>query len=123
MMSWFRSNVRSGAWCALFALTVQLALSFGHVHVQGGGRTGPASLAALAAPTGSAPISPADPNGASDHCDICALIQLASTASPSAAPSLPLPLVVTSVRFTADPDIDLAASRPRSFQARGPPLA
>src|SRR5262245_4622484 len=122
-MGWFRSNVRSGAWCALFALALQLVLSFGHVHVQGGGRIGPVSLSALVAPAGSAPVSPDDPKGVSDHCDICALIQLASTASPSAAPSLPVPFVVTTVRFTADPDIDLAASRPRSFQARGPPLA
>jgi hypothetical protein len=122
-MKWFRSNVRSGAWCALFALAAQLILSFGHVHVQGGGRTGPASLAALAAPAGSAPVTPSGPNGASDHCDICTLIQLASTASPSAAPSLPLPVVATSVAFVTDPDFDLAASQPRSFQARGPPLA
>jgi len=122
-MSWFRSNVRSGAWCALFALAVQLVLSFGHVHVHGGGRPAPVSLSALAAPAGGAPVSPGDPNGASDHCDICTLIQLAGTASPSVAPSLPLPVVVTSVEFTADPDIDRTTSRPRSFHARGPPLA
>jgi hypothetical protein len=122
-MGWFRSNVRSGAWCALFALALQLALSFGHVHVQGAGRTGPVSLAALAALPGAPPAQPNDPNGAGDHCDICALIQLVSTASPAAAPSLPTPIVVSSVQFVADPDFDLAASQPLSFRARGPPLA
>ncbi len=31
-MKWFRSNVRYGARAALFALAVQLGLSFGHFH-------------------------------------------------------------------------------------------
>jgi hypothetical protein len=31
-MRWFRSNKRLGAWCALFALMTQFAISFVHVH-------------------------------------------------------------------------------------------
>ena len=31
-MKWFRSNIKSGARLALFALFVQFALSFGHFH-------------------------------------------------------------------------------------------
>ena len=31
-MRWLRSHIRFGSWSALFALTVQFALSFGHVH-------------------------------------------------------------------------------------------
>jgi hypothetical protein len=31
-MKWFRSNVRHGSWLALFALAIQVLLSFGHFH-------------------------------------------------------------------------------------------
>jgi len=32
-MHWFRARLRSTSFVALFALALQLALSFGHVHV------------------------------------------------------------------------------------------
>ena len=31
-MRWFRAKLKTGARLALFALTVQIALSFGHLH-------------------------------------------------------------------------------------------
>ena len=31
-MNWFRSNIQSGIWLALLALTLQMAVSFGHMH-------------------------------------------------------------------------------------------
>jgi len=31
-MKWFRSNIKHGSRLALFALALQLALSFGHFH-------------------------------------------------------------------------------------------
>ena len=31
-MNWFRSNIQSCARLALFALALQMAVSFGHVH-------------------------------------------------------------------------------------------
>ena len=34
-MQWFRSRVKLGSWVALFALALQLALTFGHVHLDG----------------------------------------------------------------------------------------
>ena len=34
-MKWFRSNVRHGSRLALFALAIQVLLSFGHFHVSG----------------------------------------------------------------------------------------
>jgi hypothetical protein len=32
-MHWIRKNNRLGAWAAVFALAIQLVLSFGHVHL------------------------------------------------------------------------------------------
>jgi hypothetical protein len=40
-MKWFRSNIRLGSRLALFALTIQFLLSFGHFHA-GGAQAAPA---------------------------------------------------------------------------------
>jgi hypothetical protein len=129
-MRWIRSNLRFGAWCALFALTVQLALSFGHVHVAGAGSSKSTLLAGLttqpSAPSTDAPAAPAKhvPNGlAHDQCAICTVMQLAAAAVPSAAPSLQLPLVSSQVRLGTSVEYVLAASPHFSFSARAPPQA
>ncbi len=45
-MRWFRSNIRRGARLALLALGIQLALTFGHVHLDGValGKTTPSAI-------------------------------------------------------------------------------
>src|SRR5258708_34669461 len=45
-MLWVRTNRRIGAAVALFALAVQLALSFGHVHLDKAALFAPAAIAA-----------------------------------------------------------------------------
>jgi hypothetical protein len=130
-MHWIRSNVRFGAWCALFALALQLALSFGHVHVDADGLKSPRTgvIAYLAAPATALPDDPAlpsqhSPNGlAGDFCDLCALIHLAGTLVPAEAPVLPLPAVFSPLPLPIGADREFAASRPFSFQARAPPIA
>jgi hypothetical protein len=129
-MHWVRSKLRFGAWCALFALTIQLALSFGHVHAVGIDSTKSTLLAAWttppSAPSANAPAAPTKqaPNGlAHDQCAICTTVQLAAAAVPSAMPALPLPLVSsqewlgTSVEFVLAPPLHF------SFSARAPPQA
>ena len=124
-MRWIRSNVRLGAWCALFALAFQLALSFGHVHVDAGRSTSPATV--LAADFAAAEIPPGpssdEPKGqAGDFCAVCALIQLAGSVAPAAAPSLALPAAFAAVAFDRSPGSEITASSPLFFQARAPPL-
>jgi hypothetical protein len=129
-MRWLRSNVRFGAWCALFALALQLALSFGHVHVGGVG----SSKSTLSAdwttppttPSADAPAAPAKqvPKGvAHDHCAICTVMQLASAAVPSAGPVLELPFVSSQARLETSVEFVLAAQPHFSFLARAPPQA
>jgi hypothetical protein len=112
---------------ALFALAVQLVLSFGHVHIYG---VTPASAnsapSALADGSGSALPGINDPfhksNGSADiDCPICALIQLTATAAPSVAPTLPLPPKLSLFRLQALAQLALAASPHFSFRARAPP--
>jgi hypothetical protein len=129
-MRWVRSNIRPGSWCALLALAVQFALSFGHVHrAEFPWVSGHANLAALtagaASATGSdASAAPAKPIGlASDYCAICAVMVLANSVRPAAAPSSPLPAGNIGVRFRVQAEVFSATFPHRLFQARAPPLA
>jgi hypothetical protein len=111
-MGWFRSRSRWGSYLALFALVVQLALSFGHVHVEGGAPvSGHASaLFAVHPSNAAAAVDLAGkefPALADDHCPICALIHLASALVPAAAPTLPQRAVFGRIPFTAAVEFDL----------------
>lgn len=122
-MRWFRSNVRSGAWFALVAMALQLALTFGHLHLRVASAAS-AQLAAKAAvtlPDGSS--LPTKPRLVDEHCAVCTLIQMAGAAAPAAAAWLLLPALFASTRFTIRVEHELAASPPLHFQARGPPIA
>ena len=124
-MRWFRANVRSGAWCALLVMALQLALTFGHVHLRISTAV-PAPLAVkLPAPlpdTSHLPTTPKLP-ATDDHCAICTLIQMAGAAAPAASAVLPLPVQFTTVLLTIVVDREPAASQSLPFQARGPPIA
>ena len=123
MMHWFRSNIRIGARVALFALAVQVVLSFGHVHFYAltfaPANASPAAVAhdsgtAVPGKPGGAPRS--DGSGGAD-CAICALIQLLA----AAAPALQLLLNVDPSRLDALLASALVASPHFLFQARAPP--
>ena len=120
-MRWFRLNVRSGAWCALVAMALQLALTFGHVHVRVSAAASP-QLAAqdLVAPPDRprVPIKPLV-----DHCAACTLIHMASAGAPPTAASLPLPDLVAAAPLMTSVEHEPAASHFLPFRARGPPIA
>lgn len=121
-MRWIRSNIRGFTRLALFALAVQFAVTFGHVHLDGPGSAQAAAIdqtaAASAGVKGKAPKS----QGAADFdCPICALIQLASTAAPSVAPPLPMPVLHDGVVLETSDATGVAVSPTLPFQARGPP--
>jgi len=117
-MRWFRRHIGLGSRLALFALAVQLVLSFAHVHVSDAGR--PQAAAATVSGAGNAPTpksdGPVDPG-----CAICGLIQLVATATPSSAPALPLVLPPGYVRPEAPARLLLAAAPQLAFRARAPP--
>lgn len=127
-MRWFRSRKRAGSYLALFALAFQLAVSFGHVHLE---RIAPpsvgASALAAAQPAGDDLTAPSNPTGreglADDHCPICTLIHLAGALVPAEMPSLPLPTVVGRLRLELAAEFDLTASHAALFRARAPPIA
>lgn len=125
-MSWFRSRSRLGAYLALFALAFQLAVSFGHLHLE---RIAPVSASALAGaqPSADDRNAPSKPAGredlADDRCPICTLIHLAGALVPAEMPSLPLPTVFGRLRLELAAEFDLTASHAALFRARAPPIA
>jgi hypothetical protein len=129
-MRWFRSNIRGCARLALVALAVQLALTFGHVHLDGGAALASSPSALLtAAKHAVAPVavardqSPKSKGTADFDCPICALIQLASTSAPSVAPPVPVPAVVGGTVLKAADESRPASALHFAFLARGPPAA
>ena len=86
-MAWLRSNIRFGSWAAIFALTIQLVLSFGHIHleyIQG-------SSAAIAAPSQVQPDTPNDDDRGTARHDFCAICAALNLTSSSILPTVVLP--------------------------------
>ena len=110
---------------ALFALAVQFAVTFGHVHLDSLKSAHATQVAA--ADQAAMPLAKAHSKGqpsqssADFDCPICALIQLASTSAPSVAPPLPVPAILGGAIVYVRAAPDFAASPTSAFQARGPP--
>ena len=122
-MRWFRRNMRFGSWCALLALTIQLVMSFGHLHFASSAAT--AALASAAEPLAGTPDDPPTPSKHSrvaDYCTICASLHLAGllTAEP---PSVPALLPPVQARLTARIEAQSSSHSGLPFNARAPPLA
>jgi hypothetical protein len=121
-MHWFRSKLQLGSRLALVALAVQLALSFGHVHLH---NLVPASPTSATMGPGTVLLSEApshNPDGSLDtDCPICALLQLVAASAPSVTPDLPLPANSGSTGRQATAQLASASSPHFPFQARAPP--
>jgi hypothetical protein len=120
-----RSRSKWGSWLALFALALQLALTFGHVHLAPG--SADKFTVATTHASSAEQVTPADPGGrdhrADDRCPICTLIHLAGALALAEPPSLPLPDI--SVRVPSAPPLafDFPSPQRALFAARAPPTA
>jgi hypothetical protein len=125
-MKWFRANIRHGAKLALFALAVQLVLSFGHVH---GGTVHAAPLdAALALSASDIAQTPSAPDTdhhhrAADPCAICAVMAMAGTALFAAPPVLLLPQAAVLLQRITEAEFDHLDAISGASQPRGPPVS
>jgi hypothetical protein len=120
-MTWLRSNIKNGSRLALFALAVQLALSFGHFH----------GLAAQAA-TAVQSVSDTAPQPSSNHdsdqqpndaCAICAVIAMANAVLFASPPVLQLPQAVEFLFLTTEAEFIHLNSARAVFQPRAPPIS
>ena len=121
-MRWFRGHLAVGSHLALFALAIQLVLSFSHVHLDGLDLASnhPVVVHATDVPGDRSPDGPSPNHDA--LCPICLSIQIAGTILQPVPPALivPEPVAWMPPATTAD----LAAAGYHSFfNARAPPLA
>ena len=124
-MRWFITGKGFGSGLALFALALQLALSFGHVHLDkfaAGFVT--ATAADAKAPASQQPSPQQHPAGDSDdYCAICAAIHLASSSFLPEAPQLPVPFVSQTIEHFDYVAFVFIAPQRTAFQSRAPPRA
>jgi Protein of unknown function (DUF2946) len=121
-MRWLRYDGRLGSWLGLVALAIQLAVSFGHVHIDSVQRAD-VSSAALGRQSQAAQSLPAQQPGDEDddYCAICASIYLASNSFVPQAPQLPVPVVSQPVEHFGRTAVIFVPSRRSPFQSRAPP--
>src|SRR5262245_3860871 len=86
-MYWMRRHRRFGSWTAIFALSIQLVLAFGHVHLE----NFRGSSAAIASASQPQPDTSDDDDRGARHgfCAICAALNLTSS---SMLPTIALPI-------------------------------
>jgi hypothetical protein len=119
-MRLFRNNIGLGAWLALISLTLNIALSFGHVHAIGGNQRYE-HVSAVTLSHGSQ-TGHHDDGLANDLCPVCmASLALAKAMAPT-PPALPHPIASVLVDPATEPV--LAFELPRAgFQSRAPPIS
>ncbi|WP_152539787.1 DUF2946 family protein [Afipia sp. P52-10] len=125
-MGWFRSRPRLGACLALFALALNLVLSFGHLHWGGAHDSHEISVVQQA-------LSPSSDHSDTDHdhdhdhhglphpCFVCAV----AMAAPFAAtpPDLPRHEPAAIGHLTVRLGLALHDRRRAAFRSRAPPSA
>lgn len=121
-MRLIRSNRSFGSWAALFAMAIQLVLSFGHVHLE----DIKGQSAAIATSAEGPPSAPADDDHGAPGHDFCAICASLSLTSSSVLPTVELPPspVDHPHKWSADvrpARVSLGIYLP--FQARGPPFS
>ena len=122
-----RSQLRLGAWLALFALAFQLVVSFGHVHGLNDSEHPPVQLtrtAPIGVDVASGDSNDQPPGNDDDYCVVCALFHLVGTVVAARPPSLGLPagLGATRIKFVPAELKTISASH-APFSARAPPIA
>ena len=119
-----RTNRRCGTWLAFAAMTLQLVLSFGHIHLEKlAGGSAIASMAASNAPSSQQGPAQHPANEADDYCAICATIHLASTSFLPDAPLLPVPFASRTIEHFGHFTFTFVSPQRAAFQSRAPPLA
>jgi hypothetical protein len=105
----------------LFALALQFAATFGHVHANQ--FTDAAAAIAESGSNAAQPQSPAPDkhNNKGDYCALCAVLALLSGAQISAAPVVVAPLALALDHVSLSPEAILSEAQDGAFQARAPP--
>jgi hypothetical protein len=123
-MRGLRSIRRLGAGLGLFALLLQLTLSFAHVHPEDllGAPEAAERVAGKVQPAGPGEDRHA-PEAPHHDCPICSVMHLAGTVVVPDPPALALPDQFAVAIFPVDDLLSIVIPRRLPFQTRAPPLA
>ena len=133
-MKWFRRHIKTGSRLALFALTLQFVLSFGHFHWDAA-QAAPAlqSQTALAQDLGLAPDTAfqaqQQPSGhddgqpSNDLCAICAVMSMANQLVLAIPAMLPLPDAIELHFLATGFESSHTGSPWPAFRSRAPPVS
>jgi hypothetical protein len=129
-MNWYRKHLKFGSRLALFALTLQFVLSFGHSHFNAAQaaafQTDPAYVQSLAAEVASqTQQQPAghDEQPSNEPCAICAVMSMANQIVFVTAALLLLPDAVELLFLAIDAEFVHLNSPWSAFQSRAPPVS
>jgi hypothetical protein len=105
-------------------MTLQLVLSFGHIHLEKlASNSVVASVAASKAPSSQQNPAQHPANEADDYCAICATIHLTSSSFLPDAPLLPVPFASQTIEHFSYFTFIFVSPQRAAFQSRAPPLA
>jgi hypothetical protein len=124
-MRWFRSKIRHGSWLALFALVINLGLSFGHFHAIDGKRVGNGSTSLItvaSSDTGRTQNHP-DDTGADYLCPICTAVSAMAHALASTLSAVAVEFTATSLDQPVKARLDFFEQPAAAFQSRAPPIS
>ncbi|WP_247509015.1 DUF2946 family protein [Bradyrhizobium sp. 157] len=140
VVNWFRKHLKHGSRLALFALTIQFALSCGHFHAAAT-QAAPALQSglidanlAIATPVAARDVhpeaaQPQQPTGHDDDqhtantCAICAVLSLANNFLFITPPVLELPRAVELLYLVTGAEFAHLGSSHLAFQSRAPPAS
>jgi Protein of unknown function (DUF2946) len=123
MRAW-RSRRQFGAGLGLFALLLQLTLSFAHVHPEDLLGASAVSVVDEAAGKVLADRDSHVPGAPHDDCPICAVMHLARNIVLPDPPAFAVPTEFTVAAFSANDLVEIiVAPRRLPFQTRAPPVA
>ncbi len=123
-MGWVHRHRHFGAVVALMALALQIALTFGHVHLHGLSGSAHATIAKQVRLAHTPAPTPAQNRGDNDdYCAVCASIFLASNAFAPPPPQLLVPSNFERVERTFHAARTLVEPSRLAFRSRAPPAA
>jgi hypothetical protein len=122
-MRWFRDHIKHGSWFALVALTINLGLSFGHVHAIDRRGFGHSQTVAIVSPDHGQSQDQHDRDSVDQFCLICMAANAMAHALASAQPAVSLAFAESQIHLTIEPDTTVPQSPRAAFHSRGPPIS
>jgi hypothetical protein len=123
-MKWLRANIRQVTSLALFALAINLVLSFGHLHLEdidGGQATSGVLLSVISHHTHR--HNDKHHGHPDDLCPICMALAALGTGFAASAPALTIDLAYVELDPISAPELAVPQPPRASFQSRGPPFS